>query len=274
METQPMKLPSTLAVAVALLAGVPVSSPAAGQAAMTSTTSTPVAINPLYTAPASSLTTDQVASMQQQLADWPQLSRYRDDNAQLVPPAQGQARVVFYGDSITDAWGRAKGTTFFPGKPYVNRGISGQTTAQMLLRFRQDVIDLHPAAVLILAGTNDLAGNTGLATLSMIEDNFRSMTELAQAHHVRVILASMLPVSDYPWHRGLQPAEKVRTLNVWLKQYAASRGAIYLDYYSALANTRGGMDSRLASDGVHPTPTGYAVMAPLAQQAIDKALAR
>jgi lysophospholipase L1-like esterase len=266
-----MKLPSTLGIAFALLIGIPVSSPATGQAA-TSAASAPVAINPMYTVPASSLTTEQVASMQQELADWPQLDRYRADNAQLAPPAPGQPRVVFYGDSITDAWGRAKDTTFFPGKPYVNRGISGQTTAQMLLRFRQDVIDLRPAAVLILAGTNDIAGNTGLATLPMIEDNFRSMTELAQAHHVRVILASVLPVSDYPWHRGLQPADKVRTLNAWLKQYAASRGAVYLDYYSALANAQGGMDSRLASDGVHPTPAGYAVMAPLAQQAIDKAL--
>jgi lysophospholipase L1-like esterase len=270
METQAMKLLSTLAVAFALLAGIFVSSPATGQATA-STTSTPVAINPLYTAPPSSLSTDQVASMQQQLADWPQLSRYRADNAQLASPA-GHARVVFYGDSITDAWGRAKGTSFFPGKPYINRGISGQTTAQMLLRFRQDVIDLRPAAVLILAGTNDIAGNTGLAMLPMIEDNFRSMTELAQAHHIRVILASVLPVSDYPWHRGLQPAGKVRALNAWLKQYAASSGATYLDYYSALANVQGGMDTRLASDGVHPTPAGYVVMAPLAQQAIDKAL--
>lgn len=267
-----MKLPSTLAVAFALLMGIPVPSPATGQAAA-SAASAPIAINPLYTAPPTSLSTDQVASMQQQLADWPQLGRYRADNAQLAPPAPGQARVVFYGDSITDAWGRAKGTTFFPGKPYVNRGISGQTTAQMLLRFRQDVIDLRPAAVLILAGTNDIAGNTGLATLPMIEDNFRSMTELAKAHRIRVILASVLPVSDYPWHRGLQPAGKVRALNAWLRQYAASSGATYLDYYSALANAQGGMDSRLASDGVHPTPAGYGVMAPLAQQAIDKVLA-
>jgi lysophospholipase L1-like esterase len=231
---------------------------------------TPQAINPLYTAPPASLTTAQVAGMQQQLADWPQLGRYRDENARLRP---GQARVVFYGDSITDAWGRAKDTTFFPGKPYVNRGISGQTTAQMLLRFRQDVIELHPAAVVILAGTNDLAGNTGLATLPMIEDNFRSMTELAQAHHIRVVLASVLPTTDYPWHPGLQPAGKIRTLNAWLKSYAAERGAVYLDYYHALANTQGGMDERLAKDGVHPTPAGYAIMAPLAERAIGKALA-
>lgn len=265
-----MSFPSSLVAAFVLLAGIPLALHATGQVVE----SAPVAINPLYTASPASLSTDQVASMQQQLADWPQLNRYRADNAQLAPPAPGQARVVFFGDSITDAWGRAKGTTFFPGKPYINRGISGQTTAQMVLRFRQDVIDLHPAAVIILAGTNDIAGNTGLATLPMIEDNFRAMTELAQASHIRVILASVLPTSDYSWHRGLQPAGKIRALNAWLRSYAASCGATYLDYYSALANAQGGMDERLASDGVHPTPTGYAIMAPLAQQAIDQALAR
>lgn len=260
-----------LVLAFALLAGIPVSLSATGQVA-TSAASAGVAINPLYTAPAASLATDQIAAMQQQLADWPQLSRYRADNAQLAPPEPSHARVVFYGDSITDAWGRAKGTNFFPGKAYVNRGVSGQTTAQMLLRFRQDVINLHPAAVLILAGTNDIAGNTGLATLPMIEDNLRSMTELAQANHIRVILASVLPVSDYPWHPGLQPAGKVRALNAWLESYAVSHGAIYLDYYSPLTNAQGGMDSRFASDGVHPTPSGYAVMAPLAEHAIERAL--
>ena len=234
----------------------------------------PQPINPLYTAPPATLDSEQVAALQQQLSDWPQLGRYREENAKLAPPAPGERRVVFYGDSITDAWGRAAGTTFFPGKPYVNRGISGQTTAQMLVRFRQDVIDLRPAAVVILAGTNDIAGNTGLATPAMIEDNFRSMTELAQANHIRVILASVLPVSDYPWHPGLQPASKVRALNTWLKSYAASSGATWLDYYSALANAQGGMDSRLASDGVHPTPAGYAIMAPLAQRAIERALAK
>jgi len=234
---------------------------------------TPQAINPLYVAPPASLTAAQVAGMQKQLADWPQLGRYRDENAKLPAAQPGQPRVVFYGDSITDAWGRAKDTTFFPGKPYLNRGISGQTTAQMLLRFRQDVIDLHPAVVVILAGTNDLAGNTGLATLPMIEDNFRSMTELAQAHHIRVVLASVLPTTGYPWHPGLQPAGKIRTLNAWLKSYASARGAVYLDYYRALANAQGGMDERLAKDGVHPTPAGYAIMAPLAERAIGQALA-
>ncbi len=267
-----MTFPSVLVAAFVLLAGVAGPLHATGQAAA-STSAAPVAINPLYTMPPASITAEQAASMQQQLLDWPQLGRYRDDNAQLPPPAPGAARVVFFGDSITDAWGRAEGTRFFPGKPYVNRGISGQTTAQMLLRFRQDVIALRPAAVVVLAGTNDIAGNTGLATLPMIEDNLRSMTELAQAHHIRVVLASVLPVSDYPWHPGLQPAGKVRALNAWLKAYATSHGVIYLDYYGALANAQGGMDSRLASDGVHPTPAGYAIMAPLAQQAIERALA-
>lgn len=270
-----MAFPSLPLAALVLLAGAAVPLHATGQAAATASTSAaPVAINPLYMMPPASLTAEQVAAMQQQLLDWPQLGRYRDDNARLPAPAPGEQRVVFFGDSITDAWGRAEGTHFFPGKPYVNRGISGQTTAQMLLRFRQDVIALHPAAVVVLAGTNDIAGNTGLTSLPMIEDNLRSMTELARAHRIRVILASVLPVSDYPWHRGLQPAGKVRALNAWIKAYAASSGAIYLDYHGALANAQGGMNPDLASDGVHPTTAGYAVMAPLAQQAIERALAK
>ena len=232
----------------------------------------PMAIDPLYTAPPASLSLDDIASLQQRLADWPQLARYREDNTRLGAPKAGERRVVFYGDSITDNWGRQQGSRFFPGKPYVNRGISGQTTGQMLLRFRQDVLDLKPAAVLILAGTNDIAGNSGLATPAMIQDNLRSMTELARAQHIKVILASVLPVSDYPWRRGLQPAGKVRALNAWIKQYAAANDAVYLDYYSAMANRDGGLDAELASDGVHPTPAGYARMAPLAEQAIARAL--
>ncbi|MBU6248831.1 MAG: SGNH/GDSL hydrolase family protein [Xanthomonadaceae bacterium] len=231
------------------------------------------AINPLYTAPPASLTPAQVATMQALLADWPQLARYRAEDARLPAPTPGERRVVFYGDSITDAWGRAAGTTFFPGQPYINRGISGQTTAQMVVRFRQDVIDLHPAAVVILAGTNDIAGNTGLASLPMIEDNLRTMTELASVHGIRVILASVLPTTDYPWHPGLAPAGRIRALNAWLKAYAKAQGAVYLDYYRALVNARGGMDRRYAADGVHPTPAGYAVMAPLARAAIASALA-
>lgn len=265
-----MRFSWSLVVFFALLSGIPWALHAGGEVRATA----PVAINPLYMAAPASLGADQVASMQRQLLDWPQLDRYRADDARLGPPGRGEARVVFLGDSITDGWGRNKGSTFFPGKPYINRGISGQTTAQMLLRFRQDVIDLHPAVVVILAGTNDIAGNTGLATLPMIEDNFRSMTELAQANHIRVILASVLPTTDYPWHPGLQPAGKIRVLNAWLQRYAVKHGATYLDYYDALVSPQGGMRERLSIDGVHPAPAGYALMAPLAQQAIESVLAR
>ncbi len=234
---------------------------------------TKTAIDPVLLADAATLTPDQIANLQQRLIDWPQLSRYRQDNAELRAPAAGERRVVFYGDSITDGWGRVDGTQFFPGKAYVNRGISGQTTAQMLLRFRQDVIDLTPAVVVILAGTNDIAGNTGPATQAMIEDNLQSMTQLAQANGIRVVLASVLPVSDYPWRPGLQPAAKVSALNAWIADYARHHDAIYLDYHSAMRNAEGGLDTRLAADGVHPTPAGYALMAPLAEAAIARALA-
>jgi len=231
-------------------------------------------VDALYTQVPDTLQAKDVSELQQRLLDWAQLNRYRADNAALAPPAAGERRVVFYGDSITDMWGRSEGATFFPGKPYVNRGISGQTTAQMLVRFRQDVIDLKPAAVVILAGTNDLAGNTGLSTQRMIEDNLRSMAELAQANHIKLVLASVLPVSDYPWRPGLQPAEKIRALNAWIKQYAQSHGAVYLDYHGKMSNRQGGLDKALATDGVHPTAAGYALMAPLAQQAVERALAQ
>ncbi|WP_052689824.1 SGNH/GDSL hydrolase family protein [Xanthomonas albilineans] len=231
-------------------------------------------VDPVYTRAPDTLKPSDVMAMQQRLLDWAQLQRYRADNAVLAASAMGAPRVVFYGDSITDAWGRREGTHFFPGKSgYVNRGISGQTTAQMLVRLRQDVIDLKPAVVVILAGTNDLAGNTGLSTLGMIEDNLRSMTELAQANHIKVVLASVLPVSDYPWRPGLQPAGKVRALKAWMREYAQRQGAVYLDYYGALSNREGGMDKAVAIDGVHPNNAGYALMAPLAEQAIQRALA-
>ena len=179
--------------------------------------------------------------------------------------------MVFFGDSITDAW-VSNGGTFFPGKPYVNRGISGQTTPQMLVRFRQDVIDLHPEAVVILAGTNDIAGNTGPSTLEMIEDNLRSMSELAQANGIHVILASVLPAADYPWRKGLEPASKIKALNQWMANYCAEKKIIYLDYYSLMADEAGGMKPGISKDGVHPNAAGYAIMEPLAQKAIDKAL--
>lgn len=192
----------------------------------------------------------------------------------MAAPAPGTARVVLFGDSITEGWGRTGSDTFFPGKGYLNRGISGQTTAQMLVRFRQDVIALQPAVVVILAGTNDIAGNTGAATQAMIEDNLQSMVELAQAHGIAVVLSSVLPVSDYPWQRGVQPAPKVRALNAALKRYASTHNVVYLDYHTPLANRDGGLDKALAADGVHPTPAGYARMAPLAEAAITQALAR
>lgn len=215
---------------------------------------------------------EQVQAMQRQLADWPQLARYRDENAALAAPAPGERRVVFFGDSITEGWGKTGSEAFFPGKPYVNRGISGQTTPQMLVRFRQDVIDLKPAAVVILAGTNDIAGNTGPATPQMIQDNLASMAQLARANGIAVVLASVLPASDYPWKTGLQPAPKIRALNDWIRQYAQRTGAVYLDYYGALDNGQGGLDAKVSGDGVHPNAAGYAVMAPLAQAAVERAL--
>jgi len=220
------------------------------------------------------LTPKQIATMEEKLNDWPQLGRYRADNAALPPVAAGEQRVVFYGDSITDGWGRRPGTesTFFPGKPYVNRGISGQTTPQMVVRFRQDVIDVHPAAVLILAGTNDIAGNTGPMTPEMTEDNFRSMADLAHANGIKVILASITPAFDYPWRRGLEPAPQIRALNAWLKDYCERHGYTYLDYYTALTDAEGGMKPGTSVDGVHPNAQGYAIMEPLAQAAIDKTL--
>ena len=215
----------------------------------------------------------QVAADEQARNDWPNLMRYRKANAELPPPAPGEQRVVFMGNSITDGWARWF-PQMFPGKAYVGRGIGGQTTPQMLLRFRQDVIALKPAVVVILAGTNDIAGNTGPSTLEMIEDNLVSMTELAQANGIRVVLSSVLPVFDYPWRRGLEPAPKIVALNAWMKAYAARAGAIYLDYHSAMADQRHGMRADLASDGVHPTEAGYRVMAPLAEKAIADALRR
>src|SRR6476469_2059489 len=203
--------------------------------------------------------------------DWPYLQRYRAENAALSPPRAGEHRVVFMGNSITEGWTKYF-PTMFAGKPYINRGIGGQTTPQMLIRFRQDVIALEPKVVVILAGINDIAGNTGPSTLEMIEDNLASMTELAQANGIRVVLSSVLPAIDLPWRPGLEPAPKVIALNKWLKAYAARRGAVYLDYHSAMADDKGGMRAGLASDGVHPTETGYRVMVPLVEAAIKKAL--
>jgi acyl-CoA thioesterase I len=215
----------------------------------------------------------QIAAMQKKLDDWPQLGRYRAANAALPPAAAGEKRVVFYGDSITDAWAQHS-DWFFPGKPYVGRGISGQTTPQMLVRFQQDVVHLKPAVVVILAGTNDIAGNTGPSTPEMIEDNFESMVAIAKANNISVVLASILPADHYAWKPGVEPAEQIRAMNQRLKALAAREGLVYLDYYTAMVNEHGGLDPELAKDGVHPTEKGYAIMAPLAEKAIAEALAR
>jgi lysophospholipase L1-like esterase len=207
------------------------------------------------------------------LNDFGELNRYRRANAQLKPAAPGDKRVVFYGDSITDVW---RLESFFPGKPYVNRGISGQTTAQMLVRFRPDVIALAPQAVVILAGTNDIAGNTGPMTLEEIEGNYASMAELARVHGIKVIFASILPVHNYTPRSELsfplRPPERIAELNRWLRAYCAANGQVYLDYFSATADAKGWLKKELAEDGLHPGPAGYALMANLAQAAIDRAL--
>ena len=205
--------------------------------------------------------------------DWAFLARYREENARLGLPKPGEQRVVFYGNSITEAWAKYFPSQF-PGKPYVGRGISGQTTPQMLVRFRQDVVELKPSVVVILAGTNDIAGNTGPSTLEMIEGNIASMVEIAQANHIAVVLSSVLPVFDYPWKRGLEPAGKIVALNAWLKSYAATHNIVYVDYHSAMADERQGLPLKYSADGVHPNEAGYLVMAPLVEAAIAQALLR
>jgi lysophospholipase L1-like esterase len=224
-------------------------------------------VTPLPAAP----TAQQLAGVERTRNDWANLARYRDANAALGAPAAGENRVVFMGNSITDAWAKSF-PAMFPAKPYVGRGISGQTTPQMLVRFRQDVIALKPKVVVILAGINDIAGNTGPSTQAMIADNLMSMTEIAKANGIRVVLSSVLPAYDFPWRRGIEPAPKVVALNAWLKCYAAQAGAVYLDYYSRMVDARGGLSPEMASDGVHPTEAGYRIMAPLAEAAIQEAL--
>jgi lysophospholipase L1-like esterase len=203
--------------------------------------------------------------------EWAYLSKYHDANHQLGLPVRGEKRVVFLGDSITEGWG-ASDAKFFSGRPYINRGIGGQTTSQMLVRFRQDVIDLRPSVVVILGGTNDIAQNGGITTLEAIEQNLQSMAELARVNRIRAVLSSVLPAFDYPWRRGLEPADKIFELNRWIAAYCAKNDLVYLDYYAAVVDGRRGMRAEYSFDGVHPNSAGYAVMEPLAEKAIRRAL--
>lgn len=198
-------------------------------------------------------------------------SRYYEANEKIGLPAPGEKRIVFMGNSITDGWSNAR-PDFFAAKPYINRGISGQTTPQMLVRFRDDVINLKPAVVVILAGTNDIAENMGPSKLEWIENNILSMVQLAQANGIKVVLCSVLPAFDYPWKPGLQPAEKIVALNKLLKADAEKYGLIWVDYFSPMADERKGLKAILSGDGVHPNEAGYKVMEPLVAEAINKAL--
>src|SRR5277367_281019 len=206
--------------------------------------------------------------------DFGQLARYREANAALAPPAVGENRVVFIGDSITDYW---KLPDYFPGKPYINRGIDGQTTPEMLVRFRQDVIALQPKVLVVLAGTNDIAGVTGRTINEDLEANYASMAELARAHHIRVVFASILPAHNYTRDAeesfALRPPARILALNKWLQDFCAKNGFVYLDYFHALVDERSMLKRTLSDDGLHPTDPGYKLMAPLAEKAIQKALA-
>ncbi len=228
---------------------------------------------PILTALATVAVAATYGSAQTPPTDWAALARYAQADSVLGAPAPDEDRVVFMGNSITESWAKSFSTQF-PGKPYVGRGISGQTTPQMLVRFRQDVVALKPKVVVILGGTNDIAGNTGPSTLEMIEDNIASMTEIAKANGIRVVLASVLPVLDYPWKKGLEPAPKIVALNTWIRGYAERVGAVYVDFHGAVADEHNGMKEGLSTDGVHPNAAGYDILAPLVERAIADALRR
>ncbi len=202
--------------------------------------------------------------IRERMTDWAQLQHYDQANAELVEDCD---RVIFFGDSITDFWDLS---TYFPNQSYVNRGISGQTTPQMLIRFRPDAIALRPKLVILLAGTNDIAGNTGKTTIKQIQNNLMSIVELAKYHQIRMILASILPVSEIS--SATRPLIKIQTLNDWIRQYCAENDCVYLDYHSQMVNDRGFLQSHLSEDGLHPNEAGYKIMAPLAEAAIQKVI--
>ena len=202
-----------------------------------------------------------------QAQDWPNLKKYQKENTALSIPSSDQKRIVFMGDSITEFWSVID-PDYFSVKSYINRGISGQTTPQMLIRFRADVIALQPTAVVILAGINDIAGNTGPSSIEMIWDNIFSMVELAQANNIKVILCSVLPAYDFPWKPNQEPIEKIKALNEIIKNYAKANNIVYVDYYSVMVDDRQGLKAKYSNDGVHPNKTGYQIMEPIVEKAI------
>lgn len=203
--------------------------------------------------------------------DWPDLAHFKEANEKIETPKLDEKRVVFMGNSITIGWYH-KFPNFFDNNNYINRGIGGQTTPQMLVRFRQDVVDLNPKAVVILAGTNDIAGNTGPSTIRMIADNIFSMCEIAKANNIKVVISSVLPVFDYPWKPGLEPAQKIIDLNILLQNYAKINGHVYLDYFSSMVNKKKGLIDAYGYDGVHPNEKGYGIMTDLVQKTLKKVL--
>ena len=223
--------------------------------------------------PAHTCSAAELLEQKNQFADWPDLKHYRSANAVLPAPAPGEKRVVFFGSSTTELWGKQPGSVFFPGKPYLNRGVSGQVSPQMLLRFQQDVVNLHPAAFVFLGGSNDIAGNAGPIPLEDTEANIESMAEIAQANGIKVILASQMPTTEYLWNPGIHPAATLLALSAWEKELAAAHGYAYVDYYSALVGPDGNFRPGLSVDGVHPTAKGYEIMAPVIEKVIRQVLA-
>jgi len=259
-----------------LFVGTVVSAQSPAQPAPAPAAPTQAPAAPSATCPEMSTALTALLGRDVRMRDWAEMARYREANRSVSAPARGEARVVFMGDSITDGWQQPRYGGFFPGKPYVDRGISGQTTPQMLVRFRRDVIDLQPKAVVILAGTNDIAGNTGPMTNEEIQGNLASMSDLAHAHNIKVIFSSITPVSEYHVRGTPQttarPMERIKTVNEWIKSYAASHGDFYLDYFSAMLDDKGLMRAELTEDDLHPNAKGYAIMGPLAEAALERAL--
>ena len=214
---------------------------------------------------------DTVAERLNQSNDWPNLRRYRGENEKVGMPTSNTNRVVFMGNSITDGWINAS-PEFFSKNPYLDRGISGQTTPQMLIRFRQDVIDLKPKVVVILAGINDIAENTGPSSVEMIENNLMSMAQLAKANGIKVVMCSITPANAFPWRPGINPVQKVAAVNKWMKNYSAKNNFVYVDYFDAMADEQKGLPANLSKDGVHPTAEGYKIMESLVVKGIEKAL--